>query len=524
MGAADSSPPEEDSRQQRAARQPSPPPPAGKSPSHRPPAKSPSPGSASGTTQSASPEGRKPLDPGNHPGANPSEATSLGSRQNSADAAIQGHTVFKGITDALPGTANTPTQQGSVSQRAGHVGSQGTFGDAPAPARQKAALRLVKRRSTVGSSNTESATPSVSGDHDMQGSLALQHAVKIEPEESAAQHAQQAAVKPEQADSDAQWETEEGDDAGHHRQGHLQGPPQAQHAQHARQLPSLYQQGVGGGLNSDMPPSHPDWSYPQISRGFIFTSQPLSSAQRLSPEPSNIGTADAEAQLFFMPQRMSLSAAHMAAPKPNGFPVTREPVKALSLQEQQQRLYSQQLWQHQALAQQRRHHQTHMHQQPRQQAPGVQIDQQQYRNLQATQGPWAHHPQKHLPVTAAMASQHAQHIMHTSSLQPEPPPASYMNAQAGPVPASFGPQHAQHGGNKVLHQQHSQQQAQHASGLNGCSNPSMRSGQATSGGSGGTSTAFVMWVDEQYKAKGQTEQRIKLRQFVQAARVSFHAQ
>ena len=522
MGAADSAPPEEDSRQQVAARQPSPPPPPRKSPSRSPSTKSPSPGSASGTTQSASPEDRNPLEPADHPGANPSKAASPSCRQDLADAAIQGHTVTTSVTDALPGKADALTGKGSVAQRAGHKSGQGTFPDALAPAKQEAAVRpSMKKRGATDSGNTGSVPPSINGDSDMQGSLALQHAVKVEFEESAAQHAKQARVKPEQTESGAQWETEEGRDAGHHGQGHPQKPPQVQHPQHAWKPPNSNHQGLGGSINPNMAPSQPDWPHPEISRGFTFTSQPPSHAQRLSPEPSSLGAADAEAQLFFMPQRISLAAAHMMAPKPTGISLTQAPVKAISLQEQQQRLYDMQLRQEQALAQQRRHHQMLLHQQQRQQAPDLQRDQQQFRNLQATQGLWVPHLQKHLAVTAAMSSQHAQHSMHTSSLQPEPPPGPYLNGQAAPVQTSFGPQHAQHGGSRGSNQQQSQQQAQHASGLNGFSNPSMHSGQATPRGNGGTSTAFVMWVDGQYKAHGQQEKRMKLRQFVQAARVGF---
>ena len=81
-------------------------------------------------------------------------------------------------------------------------------------------------------------------------------------------------------------------------------------------------------------------------------------------------------------------------------------------------------------------------------------------------------------------------------------------------------QQAQHGANGYPKQQQSMaggphaQQAQHAS-----SNGSMQGNSRGSSGSK-SSTAFIVWVDAQFKSRGLNGKRAALRQFVQGARVS----
>ena len=518
MGATDSAKPEKDARLQTATRNPSPPPDR-KSP--RPPSKSPSPGSASGTTQSASPGDGISLEPG----ASASKPADPKSRQDLADAVSQGLTV------------ECPDISG---------------------------------------------IPNGIGDSDLRRSPPVRCAIKVEFEgnpKQQAQHAKHVAVKSGQTDLSAQAEMIE-DEAVHHRQGYWQavaqrarqptdsnmrwtaelhsrflecvsqigGPERATPkgiwkmmsvqsltVDHVKSHLQKYRQSfraVGSeqletsraasnanhhtlSMGSEYPPSQPDFSRPYSSPGFSFPSQPPPHAQRLS-------AADAEAQLFFMPHSSeSLPAAAMMAPKPNGFvsqPPAPMPQRASSLQnqhlhaqhQQQQLLYGQQQRQQQLLAQQHYHQQMLMHQRLQQQQQSVGVSrEQQLETLNLSQGfRAAHH--------------HAQHAMLASTSQP-PPSVSNSNGLSGPVHDSSSSQRANYGANGYSNHQQSasgQQQGQHAKhGANGFSNPSVQSGQPYPRSGSGASTAFIIWCDGQYKAKGQLEKRAALRNFVQAAKV-----
>ena len=545
MGAPDLVKPEEDPLQETAARNPSPPPHG-----NRPPAKSPSPGSASGTTQSASPEGRNPLGSAEGPDANPSEAADPSSRHGQV---LLGRSSM-GPVAAIPASGTSLQGQGPSATSREHVHGPGTALNGPdLRPNQGARPTLSANKSNGRASMADAGALGAKGDEDMHLSPPFLRAIKIEAEEDV--RAEQAAAHAVQELSVAEWRIH-AEEVAQSQQAHLQPSP---HAQDAFKLTNSNHQhsngrtaAASGSAGAILPPS---------SRTFTFTSQPLSHAQRLSPEPSGLSAAETEAQLFFTPHAPSPLAAALLPPKANVFAahpsssVTNAPNKAVSLQEQQHqryRLYHQQMQQQQLLA--KRHHscQKLIHQQQRQQqqqwqqtAEASLQPQQPVESMAASgQGLWVPHLQKHLPVTGGLSAQHAQHAMHTSSSQSQGSLAAHLNDRASPVHAGahhgFNQQQAQHlqhaqHPQQAQHAQHPQQaqhaqqphqaqhaqQAQHAEhGLNGYSNSSVHVGQGTPGSGCSMSTAFMMWADGQYKARGQADKRAALRQFVQTARVS----
>ena len=517
MGPADSAKPEEDARLQTAAANPSPPP-GRKSPSA--PSKSPSPDSASGTTQSASPADQNPLEPAEdsrNPGASPSKPSDPNNQQDLADAISNDPSVERLGNSHQPFAANPVPNyssvlrgQGSSARSAGYGSGQGLSSGGPASGGQKSLPPAsTQKKKGLCDMNASGGLPN--------GQQCSPPAIKVEFDgdlAQQAQHANKVLVKTEQSESDAQGETL-GEEAGHHRQEHWQKAPQTQHAQHARQ------------------PA--DFARPHSTAGYAFSSQTPSHAQRLS-------AADAEAQLFFMPHSsVPLPAAAVLAPNSGGFvphssPAFALPQRASSLQQQhwqaqqhqhqQQYHRQQQLQQQQWLAQQHYHQQMLMHQQ--QQPMGVSREQP-FMALKPGQTVRIVQGQKHLPVLGMASAQHAGQL---AASQP-PPSASHQhsNGVSGPAHDSFGSQHAKHGANGFSnHQQGArgrlpQQEGQHAKhGANGFSHPSVHSkdpqrmtGPSSSGN--GTSTAFIIWCDGQYKARGQVEKRAALRNFVQAAKV-----
>lgn len=295
------------------------------------------------------------------------------------------------------------------------------------------------------------------------------------------------------------------------------------------------------------PPSQIDLSHPNGSHDFTFPSQPPPHAQHLS-------AADAEAQLFFTsPSPASLPAACMVAPKPDDFAghppggsLAPLPRHSRSLQNQhlyaQQQLYLQQQQQQQWLSLQHGHHlmleRHQQHQQHQQQRYHQQQQQQHQRSMafssgqqqssgasQASQGLQMSHPQDQLPLPGGDPAQHAEHAVPAASSQLPASlnPIRRANCLSGP---SHDSQHAKHGANGFSNQEQSarpHQKGQHAQhGANVFSNTSMQSmqgGQLNSRSGSGASTAFILWVDGQYKARGQVEKRAALRGFVQSAKV-----
>lgn len=465
MGPNDSSKPEEDARLQAAAKNPTVSPDR-KSPSPRPPSRSPGPGSGSGTTRSASPGDQNPNEPAansENPGADPSRSADPDSRQDLADAVSNG----------------------------------------PAPRMQDALLPATTEMQQHGVSGGNPGIPNSSWDCGQRPSPPVQHHPKVKLEAGTAQQAQRASkvrVKSEQAEVGTQGEAiEEG--ASQYGQGYWQTALQhAQHAQHARQPP--------------------DFSRPYSTAGYVYPSIPPPHAQHLT-------AADAEEQLFFMPN--SLPAAAVVAPKPNGFVAHPSaalplPLRAPASSLQQQHLHAQQQQQHfyqqQQQWQQQQHQQRLMHYRQQQQVEALKPGQ----TLRIVQ------PQKRKSASGMDPAQHAQHATHALVSQPPMFVAQNSNGLPGSVHDSSSSQHAKHGANgHSNHQQgvsgrSSQQQAQLAKhGANGVSKPSMHSGQAQPRGGNGTSTAFIVWCDAQYKARGQLEKRAALRSFVQTAKVGLPA-
>ena len=523
MGPADSAKPGEDAGLQMAAGNPSPPPDS-KSPS--PPSKSPSPGSASGTTQSASPGDQNPLEPPEaprNPGASPSKPADPNRRQDLADASNNGSAVESlknsqqpfAVND-VPDHSSTFLEQGSLACSAGHGSGQGLSSGGPAPCVKEALLPAsTQMQKGLSNLNASGGIPDGFGNCGQQCLPPVQPTIKVEFEGDPAQqvqHVNKAFVKSEQAEPSEE-------EAEHHRQGHWQTAPRqgAQHAQHARRPP--------------------DFSGPNSTAVYAYPSQTPTHAQRLS-------AADAEAQLFFMPHAsVPLPAAAMMAPKPNGF--VAHPSDAFALpqhtssiqhqhlraqQQQQQHFHRQQQQQQlQWLAQQHYHRQTLMHQRQQQQSP-MGLSEQHFQALTPGQTLRIVHSQKHRPVPGVAPAHHAQHAMHAPASQP--PPSAFHNSNGLPSSArhSSGSQHAKHGANGFSsHQQCASgmaphQKAQHAKhGANGLSNPSVHSGDPQCRSSSGSSTAFIIWCDGQYKARGQAEKRAALRNFVHAAKVGLPA-
>ena len=507
MGPADSAKPQEDAQLQTAAGNPSPPPDR-KSPS--PQSKSPSPGSASGTTRSASPADPNPLEPAEesrNPGASPSRPADPTTWQDLADAISNGPVVNPQqpfAANAAPHHSTVLQGQGSLAHSAAQGKGQRLSSGCPVLDVQKS-LRADSTQMQKGlyNVNASGGIPNGFGDCEQQ---CLPPVIKIEVGGGPAQHAQHANkvfVKSEQAESDAQGGALE-EEAGRYRQSHWQTASQTQHAPYARQPTNNL--------------------HPYSTTGYAYSSQTPSHAHRLS-------AADAEAQLFFMPHSsVPLPAAAMMAPNSSGFVVHPSAFLQQQHLHAQQRYYrQQQLQKQQWLAQQHYHQQMLMHQQQQQQQqqPRGFSREPQFEALKPGQTVRIVHPHKHLPVPSMASAQHAQHAMQASASHP--PPAASQNSNGLPSSAcdSFGSQHAQHGANGFSNQQQGasgslpHQKGQHAKqGANRVSQPSMRSMDPQRRSGSGPSTAFIIWCDAQYKARGQVEKRAALRSFVQAAKVA----
>ena len=363
---------------------------------------------------------------------------------------------------------------------------------------------------------------------------------------SAAQHAQQAAavkqklhsvpVKEEPWDFRCQQMQQPQFQPSWQEQGSVgqQGIAVAQRAQQARQLIHPYSH-----LNGSFPPQQAGSSYrgqllpshlpPSFSQGFMFPSQSASHAQHLGPEPSAFPSADDEAQLFFNqhPSRMPSPAPQACSQQPN--PAVQRPWGDLHahqhhemLQQQQQRL-QQHHWQQQLLQQGRQ-------QQRPQGFPPSNFPPSDFPPSEDApqQGLWIPHLQAHLslPLQAAAPTcytdslntaqqQQQQHVPRSNSMHGWP---HHMHSNSG----------AQHGVNQYVNAQHGMfqsgpQQAQQA-GSNHSVQSMQGSMQSLQGGqskraAGGSSTAFILWVDGQLKQRNQIEKRAALRQFIQASRV-----
>ena len=341
----------------------------------------------------------------------------------------------------------------------------------PAPTMQYA---LLPANSDMGVSDGNPGIPNSSRDCGRGRSPSVQPTPKVKVEAGTAQQAQRASnvrVKSELG------ETEE---ASQYGQGYWQ-----QHAQHARQ------------------PA--DCSRPYSTAGYVYPSFPPPHAQHLT-------AADAEAQLFFMPHSSaSLPPAAMMAPKPNGFvahpsAATPSPLRAPPSSLQQQHLYAQQqqqqhFYQQQQQWQQQQHHQQQMlmHQRQQQQASIGISREQQFEALKPGQTVRIVQSQKRM---SAPGMDPAQRAMHATASQPLMFLSQNSDGLPGSVHNSSGSQHAKHG-------------------ANGISKPGVHSGQPHPRGGNGTSTAFIVWCDAQYKARGQLEKRAALRSFVQTAKVGF---
>ena len=518
MGPPDSAKPEEDARLQMAAGGPS------------PPSKSPSPGSASGTTQSASPAEENAVEPAEesrNPGASPSKPADFNTLQDMAVADCNGPGVEcigksqqPSTVSAVPNQSSVRQGQGNLACSAGHGNGsgQGLSSSGPTSSVQNSLLptstQMQKKLCDV---RTSGGIPNGFGDCGPQCSPpAIKTEFGGDPAQQA-QHANNVFVKSEQVESAAQGDTLE-EEAGHHRQGHWQTASQTQHAEHAEHASQ----------STNM-------SHPYSTTGYAYPSQTPSHAQRAQ----RLSAADAEAQLFFMPHSsVPMPTAAMMASNSSGFVAPPSAAFALlkrasSLQQQHlyaqqhpsQRLYSQQqLQQRQWAAQQHYQQQMLRQQQQQQQQQSMGLSREpQLPALRPAQTVRIVHPQKRLPVPS-MAS--AQHAMQASASQP--PPSASQNSNGLPSSARdpFGSQHAKHGANGFSNQQQGasgtspHQKGQHAQhGANGFLHPSVHSMDPQRKRGSGTSTAFIMWCDGQYKARGQLEKRAALRNFVQAAKV-----
>ena len=354
----------------------------------------------------------------------------------------------------------------------------------PAPAMHDALLPANTDMQQDGVSESNPGIANSSRDCGRRRSPSVQPTPKVKLKAGTAQQAQRAnkvRVKSEHA---------EAEEASQYGQGYWQTAPQ--HAQHARQ------------------PA--DFSRPYSTAGYAYPSFPPPHAQHLT-------AADAEAQLFFMPHSSaSLPPAAMMAPKPNGFvahpsaalplPV-RAPASSLQQQHQhaQQQQQQQQQQQHfyqqqQQQWQQHQHQQMLMHQRRQQQASMGKSREQQFETLKPGQTLRIVQSQKRMSAPGMDPAQHAQHAMHAAASQPPMFVSQNSNGLPGSGHDSSGSQHAHHG-------------------ANGASKPSVHSGQPHPRGANGTSTAFIVWCDAQYKARGQLEKRAALRSFVQTAKVGF---
>ena len=407
---------------------------------------------------------------------------------------------------------------------------------------------------------------------ELEASRAVQPAVKQETDAGMAQHAQQAAVKSEQFERDSRGYADHQGQAG---EGRWHPPPSIMHALHAGQPQHSNGHYMNGYTHADI--SSGLASSQQYFTGqhqdFTFSRQPQRHTQRLSPQPFSLSSADAEAQLFFMPQITSVPAGR--APKPNGIPhaasgplsashvsMSMQGLQSAHQQQQQLALLQQQQQQEQQQQEQQQQEQQQQQQQrdwrrrmlaQKRHQHNMQMQPQQQWHQQHMQRP----PESQTPGCRDLQNAHKNHdrsmatsaqlAMHASSSPLAPTHGSQMNGWAGGTHPPAHAQHAQrstdghsnhqhsvshhqraqHGAEVSLQKQQSHgfehEQTQHVEGLNGIATQSVQSGHATSGGSSGssgTSTAFLIWVDQQYKVRGQMEKRAELRQFVQAARVS----
>lgn len=373
-----------------------------------------------------------------------------------------------------PGADPSRAANSDSRQELADAGSNG-----PAPTMQDAFIPANTEMQQHGVSDGNLGIPKSSRDCGQRRSPPMQHAPKVKLEAGTAQRAQRASkvrVKSEQAEDTTQGEAAE-EGASQYGQGYSQTAPQ--HAQHARQPP--------------------DFSRPYSTAGYVYPSFPPPHAQHLS-------AADAEAQLFFMPHSSaSLPAAAMMAPTPNGFvahpsAATPLPLRAPPSSLQQQHLHAQQqqqqhFYRQQQQWQQQQHHQQmlmHQRQQQQQASMGVSREQQ-FEALKPGQTLRIVHSQK--------PAQHAQHAMYAATSQPPMFVVQNSNSVPGSVHDSSASKH----------------------GADGDSKPSVHSRQPHPRGASGTSTAFIMWCDAQYKARGQLEKRAALRSFVHSAKVGLPA-
>ena len=308
-----------------------------------------------------------------------------------------------------------------------------------------------------------------------------------------------------------------------------QGIAAAQRAQQARQLIHPYSH-----LNGSFPPQQAGSSYraqqlpphlpPSFPHGSMFPSQSVSHAQHLGSEPSALPSADDEAQLFFNQQ-------------PNQTPSPAPKVRSL---QQQHEMWQQQQYHWQPQQLQQGWQQQRPSAFPPSGFPPSGFPPSGFPPSEdAQQGPWIPHLQAHLSLPlqgpASTCYTHYHSSLNTPQLQlPQQqqqhvPLSSSMHGWQHHMHSNSGVQHAQHGVNGFVNAQHNMVQSGSQQAQQAGSNHSVQSMQgsmqsAQSGQSqraaGGSSTAFILWVDGQLKQRGQTEKRAALRQFIQASRVS----
>ncbi|DBA73519.1 TPA: hypothetical protein ACH3X1_011542 [Trebouxia sp. C0004] len=508
-------------------------------PTHSTDRHSPSPGTTSGTTQSA-PGGSSPDEPlvqatdeaenraqqvvvsHENTGSLMNQTLAAGSRRHS-----HANEITAGLSGRLSNNADCAqgqglTQKSPVLYGQGRSRSPGQAHALPVPgasSRSPSPRRRPEGTASLGLADH----PSSAAQHAQQAAAVKQKlrsvCVKEEPWDSRCQQMQQPQFQPS-------WQ----------EQGNMgqQGIAVAQHAQQARQLIHPYSringscppQQAGSSYRGQPLPSHLPSSY---SQGFMFPSQPGSHAQHLGPELSAFPSADDEAQLFFnqQPNQMPSPAPQACSQQPN--PAVQRPWGDLyphqhhaMLQQQQQRV-QQYHWQQQLLQQGRQQ------QRPQGFPPSEEA---------AQQGLCIPHLQAHLSMplqdAAPTCYTHYHSSLNTPQLQQQQhvPLSNSMHGWPHHMHSNLGAQRAQLGVNEFVKAQHNMvqlgsQQAQQA-GSNHSVQGSVQSMQGSMQGlqggrsqraAGGSSTAFILWVDGQLKQRGQTEKRAALRQFIQASRV-----
>ena len=379
---------------------------------------------------------------------------------------------------------------------------------------------------------------------------------------SAAQHTQQTAavkqkmhsvhVKVEPWDSRCQQMQQPQFQSSWQEQGNMrqQGIAVAQRAQQPRQLIHPYSH-----LNGSFPPQQTGSSYrarplpshlpPSFSHGSMFPSQSVSHAQHLASEPCAFPSADDEAQLFFnqQPSQMPSPAPQACSQQLNS--AVQWPWGAdlhahqhhdmwrLQQQQQQQRV-QQHHWQQQLLQQGRQQQRSHGFP-PSGFAPSGFPPPGFPPSEDAPQhGLWMPHLQAHLSLPLQGAAPTCYTHNHSSLNTPQQqqqqhvPLSTSMHGWPHQMHSNAGAQRAQHGVNGIVNAQHNMVQSGSQQAQQAGSNHSMQSMQGSmqslQGGqsqraAGGSSTAFILWVDSQLKQRGQTEKRAALRQFIQASRV-----